>query len=160
GVFNCFGEADLPACATAHRHQCLQVENVRFVGGPPAGDVLVAGRKAAVYPGGELIVAARLPAPGRTTLVVEGTYQGQKFAQEYPLDVTGGSELAPRAWGEVAVAALLALNDPKLDSLVTAYCQEFGIASRVASLLVLENDADYKRLNLEAERGKTVAGDL
>ena len=69
-------------------------------------------------------------------------------------------ELAPRAWGEIAVASLLALNDPKLDKLVTAYCQQFGIVSRVASFLVLENDADYKRLNLEEERGKTLTGDL
>ena len=54
------------------------------------------------------------------------------------------------------MASLLALNDPKLDSLVTAYCQQFGIGSRVASFLVLENETDYKRLNLEEERGKTV----
>jgi hypothetical protein len=74
--------------------------------------------------------------------------------------VGSGAELAPRAWGEVAVAALLALNDPRFDSLVTAYCQQFGIVSRVASFLVLENEADYKRLNLEEERGKTLAGDL
>jgi hypothetical protein len=44
--------------------------------------------------------------------------------------------------------------------LVTAYCQQFGIGSRVASFLVLENEADYKRLNLEQERGKTLSGDL
>jgi hypothetical protein len=55
---------------------------------------------------------------------------------------------------------LLALHDPGLDVLVTAYCQEFGIASRQASFLVLENEADYKRLDLEAERGRTLAGDL
>jgi hypothetical protein len=30
----------------------------------------------------------------------------------------------------------------------------------VASFLVLENEADYKRLNLEEERGKTISGDL
>src|SRR2546423_13335045 len=68
------------------------------------------------------------------------------------------SELAPRGWGEIVVASLLAVNDPKLDPLVTAYCQQFGIASRVASFLVLENEADYKRLNLQEERGKVVAG--
>src|SRR5262249_60671180 len=50
----------------------------------------------------------------------------------------------------------LALNDPSLDSLVTAYCQEFNIVGRTASFLVLENDADYKRFNLEEERGKTL----
>ncbi|MBI1917522.1 MAG: hypothetical protein HYS12_22720 [Planctomycetes bacterium] len=160
GVFNCFSDADLTAAAKAHRQQCWQIEGVRFVGGSPAQDVLVAGRKAAVYPGGEVVVAGRFNGSGRTTLVVEGTFLGKKYAQEYPIDVGGDSELAPRGWGEIAVASLLALNDPGLDGLVTAYCQEFGIGSRVASFLVLENDDDYKRLNLQAERGKTVPGDL
>ena len=76
------------------------------------------------------------------------------------MEVAGTGELAARGWGEMAVASLLALNDPWLEELVTAYCQQFGIGSRVASFLVLENEADYKRLNLEAERGKTIAGDL
>src|SRR5207249_372659 len=97
---------------------------------------------------------------GRMSAVVEGSFRGKKVVEEFPLEVTSAGELAPRAWGEVAVASLLALNDPKLDELVTAYCQQFGIASRAASFLVLENDADYKRLNLEEERGKTLAGDM
>src|SRR5262249_1810956 len=121
---------------------------------------LVAGRQAAVYPGGELIVAGRCAKAGETHLVVEGTFQGRKWAEEYPLDINGFSELAPRGWGEIAVASLLGLHNPKLDGLVTAYCQQFGIGSRVASFLVLENEADYKRFNLEEERGKTLAGDL
>src|SRR5262249_27824883 len=78
----------------------------------------------------------------------------------FPIEVNSGSELAPRAWAEVAVASLLALNDPKLETLVTAYCQQFGIVGRTASFLVLENDNDYKRFNLEEERGKTLTGDL
>jgi hypothetical protein len=158
GVFNCFTEADLPAAAAAHRSQCFQVENVRFVGGPAASEVLVAGRKAAVYPGGELIVAAKVAGTGRTQLVLEGTFLGQKQVQEFPVEVTGADELAPRGWGEIAVAALQALNDSRLDDLVVAHCQQFGIGSRAASFLVLENEADYKRLNLEQERGKTVPG--
>src|SRR5262249_43327019 len=95
---------------------------------------------------------------GSVKLVVEGKFQGEKWVREYPIDVRASGELAPRGWGEIAVASLLALNDAKLDSLVTAYCQQFGIASRVASFLVLENANDYKRLDLEAERGKTVPG--
>jgi tetratricopeptide (TPR) repeat protein len=160
GVFQCFGEADLAAAARAHRSECLHVERVRFAGGPEAADVLVAGRKAAVYPGGELVVAGRFPEAGRSTLVLEGSFQGRKVVQEFPLEITSGSELAPRAWAEVAVASLLALHDDSLDSLVTAYCQQFGVGSRVASFLVLENEQDYKRLNLEEERGKTLSGDL
>ena len=81
GIFNCFTEADLAAAAQAHRSQCLQVESVRFVGGPAASDVLVAGPQ-----GGGLSrrradrggAAERTPA--RRTIVVEGTFHGQKFA--------------------------------------------------------------------------------
>ncbi|MBY0525753.1 MAG: hypothetical protein K2R98_20275 [Gemmataceae bacterium] len=158
GIFNCYTEGDLAAAAAAHRSQCLQIEKVRFVGGPTVSDVMVAGRKGAVYPGGELVVAARMDKPGRTTLMVEGSFCGEKFAEEYPIDANGSGELAARGWAEIAVASLLGLNDPKLDTLVTAYCQQFGIASRSASFLVLENAADYKRFNLEDERGKTVPG--
>ncbi len=160
GVFNCFGEGDVAPAAAAHRSQCLTVERVRITGGPAAEDVLVAGRRAAVYPGGDLLVAARVAGPGKTTIVVEGSFLGQKYVQEYAVDVAAGGELAARGWGEVAVASLLALNDPTLDGVVTAYCQEFGIGSRVASFLVLENDADYKRFNLQQERGQAIARDL
>jgi hypothetical protein len=160
GIFTCYGEGDLAACAAAHRSQCLTVTGVRLAGGPAAEDVLVAGRKSAVYPGGDLVVAARLREPGQTTVIVEGTFLGQKFEQEYAVEARPGGELAARGWGEVAVASLLALNDPALDGLITAYCQEFGVGSRLASFLVLENENDYKRLNLEQERGHAVHGDL
>jgi hypothetical protein len=160
GIFHVFAQADIPAAARAHRHECLRVSSVRFVDGPVASDVLVAGRKVAVYPDGELIVAARLAAPGKTKVVVEGTFQGRPFTQEFALEADGSGELAARGWAEVAVASLQALNDPKLEPVVTAYCQQYGIGSKVASFLVLEDEADYKRLNLEEERGRTLPGDL
>jgi hypothetical protein len=159
GIFNCFGDGDVAAAARAHRTQCMQIERVR-IEGAPGSDVLIAGRKAAVYPDGELIVAARFPALPPSRIVVEGTYLGKKVVQDYPVVASGMSELAARGWAEIAVASLLALNDPKLEPLAVAYCQQFGIASRVASFLVLENDTDYKRFNLEEERGRTVSGDL
>jgi hypothetical protein len=160
GVYNCFTNDAITAAAKAHRSQCLQIDSVKLAGGPGASDVLIAGRQAAVYPGGDLIVAARMKDTGKTQVVVEGTFNGQKFAQEYPIEVRGDGELAPRGWGEIAVASLLALNDPKLEGLATAYCQQFGIGSRAASFLILENENDYKRFNLEEERGKTLSGDL
>jgi hypothetical protein len=160
GIFNCYGEADLKAATQAHRNHCLHVDRVRLVGGPAASDLLVAGRRAAVYPGGELILAGRVNGTGHVTAMVEGTFHGQKYAEEFPLEVGSTSELAPRAWAEVAVVSLQSLNDPKLDGLVTAYCQQFGIVGKTASFLILENDADYKRFNLEEERGKTLVTDV
>src|SRR5205823_6033327 len=111
-----------------------------FVSGPAVKDVLVAGRKGSVYPGGEVVVAGQASATGQTQAVIEGMFQGKKFVQEFPVAITGSGELAPRGWAEIAVASLLGLNDPALDTLVTAYCQQFGVGSRVASFLVLENE--------------------
>jgi hypothetical protein len=54
-----YSETEVEAAAKAHRSQCLQVKRIRFVGGPPAKDILVSGRRSAVYPGGELVVGAR-----------------------------------------------------------------------------------------------------
>jgi tetratricopeptide (TPR) repeat protein len=158
GIFTCFSEADLPAAAAAHRHHGFHVDRVRFVGGPAASEVLVAGRRSVVYPGGELVVAAQFAGNGRANLVLEGEFLGKKTVYEYPVEITAAHELAPRGWGEIAVASLQALNDPRLDSLIVALSQQFGIGGREASFLVLENAADYKRLNLEEERGKTVPG--
>jgi tetratricopeptide (TPR) repeat protein len=157
GVFDCFGQTQLAAAATAHRHQCLLLSRVGLTGAG-VSDAVVVG--SAVYPGGEVLVAAKTRDAGKVTVTLEGQFLGQPYAQEYVVASGGAGELAPRGWAEIAVSELLALNDPKLDGLVTAYCQQFGIGSRVASFLVLENDADYKRLNLEAERGKTLTGDL
>jgi len=160
GVFNCYGEADVKAAASAHRTQCLQVEKVKFVDGPAVTDVVTLGHKSAVYPDGELIVAGRAQQPGTVKLILEGTFLNKKHTEELSVELRASGELAARGWAEIAVSELLAPNDPKLDGLVTAYCQQFGIAGRVASFLVLENENDYKRLNLEEERGKVLPGDM
>jgi hypothetical protein len=157
GVFQCHGDADVAAAATAHRRRCLTVEKIGFVGGPAATDLLVAGRRAAVYPGGELVVAARANEAGATALRVVGTFDGKPYQADFAVEFRADGELAPRGWGELAVAGLLALGDPEVEPLAVAYCRQFGIASRVASFLVLENEADYKRLNLESDNAKAPA---
>src|SRR5262249_26022034 len=120
GVFNCYSEADLAAAAVAHRRECFQVERVHFEGGPAAHDVLVAGRRAAIYPRGELAGPARRAGTAKTKVVLEGTFLGRHEVRESSLDVNGAGELAPRGWAEIAVSSLLSLNDPRLDPLVTA----------------------------------------
>lgn len=157
-TFQCYGEADVAAAARAHQRQCLVVKTVRFEGG--AEELLVAGRRSAVYPGGELHVAARVPRAGKTKVHVEGLFQGKAFTQSFDLDIGTRGELAPRAWGEMAVASLLSLNEPWTDSLVTAYCQEFNIASRAASFLVLETEADYQRFDITKERERALKKSL
>ena len=67
------------------------------------------------------------------------------MSQKFPLESARTANWRRGLGARSPSASLLALNDPKLDPLVTAYCQQFGVGSRVASFLVLENEADYKR---------------
>lgn len=157
GTFQVFGEAEVAAAASAHRRQCLKVKKVTLEG---ASEVLVAGRRAAVYPGGELVITGHFAKACKAKVVVEGTFQGKDFKQEFPCEVKADGELAPRAWGEVAVASLLSLNDPWTERLVTAYCQHFNVASRAGSFLVLENDSDYKRFDIEDQKKQGTVKDV
>ncbi len=103
-IVQCHSEDEIKAAAVAHRHHCLQISDIRIEGEPKASDLMIAGRQAAVYPGSEVIIAARLDKVGDARIVIEGTFQGKKIRQEYPLTIDTSSTLAPRAWAEVAVA--------------------------------------------------------
>ena len=102
---------------TAHRQPVPAGREGPLRRRPAVSEVLVAGRKAAVYPGGELIVAAqRRPGRARRKLVVEGTFLRQEVRPGVPRrGRPATASWPPRGWGEVAVASLLALNDPRLD---------------------------------------------
>ena len=67
-----------------------------------------AGRKTAIYPDGELIVAGRVNQPGKLQMVLEGTFLGKKYAEELGVEVKSGGELAAQGWAEIAVSELLA----------------------------------------------------
>src|SRR5439155_4551305 len=72
GVFSCFSEGDLAAAAVAHKYQCFQLDHITLTGPGELTDMVVAGRQSAVYPDGEIIVAARTSAAGPARLVLEG----------------------------------------------------------------------------------------
>ncbi|MFO0843767.1 MAG: hypothetical protein U0797_15460 [Gemmataceae bacterium] len=133
GVYRCPSEKDVPAAAQAHRRPSLRIDRVAFEGGPEATDVLVSGRRAAVYPGGDLVVAAQLSRAGPTTLVVEGHAGDRKVTQRFPVEVRDDGQLAGRAWGELAVSSLLALNDPRLEPAAVAIASRFRVASRATA---------------------------
>ncbi len=159
-VFNCFSEDMVAKAATAHRRQCLQVSGVSASGAAQVGELLVAGRKAAIYPGGDLIVAGRCAKAAGAELELTGTYKGKEVKFNFALEVADKSELAPRAWGEIAVASLVALNNPDLDELITAYCQHFSIGSKVASFLIMETEEDYEAFDISQERGEIKVKDI
>ena len=160
GVFQCFGEAEVDAAGGAPP-AVPEVERVSFSGGGEVGEVIVAGRRSAVYPGGELVVVGQArqgrPQEGGRRGPLPGPAVLADLRRRRPARRRAGGPRLGRGGGRVAAVAGRPVD---CDDLVTAYCQEFGVASRAASFLVLENDAEYKRFGLDEEKGRTVKGDL
>ncbi|MBL4848390.1 MAG: hypothetical protein JKY65_22955, partial [Planctomycetes bacterium] len=145
---NVLSAEQLPAAAIAHRKVPVRLEAVRLEGGH---EFVVAGDPELVFPGQTLDVAARF-APGEkpSHLEVVLEIEGVRHLQRIPVQ-TGSSVLAARAWAELWVGRLLALDDERLQRRVVALSQAFGLANKAASLLILEDDAEWVAHELETE---------
>ncbi|MCB9616286.1 MAG: hypothetical protein H6721_00765 [Sandaracinus sp.] len=155
GVFNCLSRSSLAGCATAHQQTGFFVERARLVdaqGTELGREVLIAGGAATLAEAGELLVAGRIERGDEGVLVLEGTRHGAPHVERHPVSLASRGELASRAWAEIAVAHLLAANDPSLEELAVALGQHYRVPSRVTSFLVLETDAEYEQYDLEGER--------
>jgi len=158
-VFNVFSEKEIEAAALAHRRPAFLIESLQ-VEGLPVQDLLVAGRRAAIYPGGSLQVAGRYAKEGKARIKLSGSFDGKPHVFEAELSLDGTSELAGRAWAEIAVQQMLALQDPEVDDLAVAYAQHFNLATRETSFLVLETDADYERFDIRKEARQAQVEDI
>lgn len=67
---------------------------------------------------------------------------------ELPIDDVLKSDLAPRAFGQMAVAELELLGKGAFD-FKQAYASHFYVPGQTCSLVMLETEADYRRFNLE-----------
>jgi tetratricopeptide (TPR) repeat protein len=115
-------------------------------------DLVVAGRPHLVFPGQELQVAGRLPEDGAAELEVVTRAGGEERTLRVPLPRDEDSPFAPRAWAELFVSRLVALDDERLDRMVVALSQHYRLANARASMLVLESEADYTRFAIRDER--------
>ncbi|MGE0709018.1 MAG: hypothetical protein AB7N76_23325 [Planctomycetota bacterium] len=148
---NVLSAEQLDAAATAHRRAPVVLEEVR-VAGAEARDLVVAGAPRLLFPGQELEIGARLvSATPEARLELVMRVDGQRKVQQVPL-AAGASPLAARAWAELWTGKLLALDDERLDRMVVALSQAFGLANRAASLLILEGEADWQRYALDKEQ--------
>ncbi len=158
-VFNVFSEKEIDAAALAHRRPAFLIDGLQ-IEGVSVQDLLVAGRRAALYPGGSLQIAGRYAKEGKARVKLSGTLDGKPYVFEADLGLDGSSELAGRAWAEIAVQQMLALQDPEVDDLAVAYAQHFNIATRETSFLVLETDADYERFEIGKEATQAQIEDI
>ncbi|MCX4245231.1 DUF2135 domain-containing protein [Paraliomyxa miuraensis] len=152
-VFSVVGESEVAAAATAHTSRPWLLQGVSLEG---ATDLLVAGRPRAVFPGQRLLVTGRgAPRPG-AQLVLELSQGATTKRVSVPLPVVLESDLALRAYGELAVEQLEEFLDAT-ETEAGAYARHFRVTGKSTSLLMLETEEDYQRFGIEPKRdGDTV----
>ncbi len=152
-VFSVVGEAEVARAAMAHRTRPWEIADITIDGG---SDLLLAGRPRAVFPGQTLLLVGRgTPSGGRPEVVLTLRQGDKQEAVRTQLASAAQSELAPRAYGQVAVDQLEELGGAA-EEFATAYARQFRITGRTCSLLMLETEEDYKRFNIKPEEDALV----
>ena len=158
GVFAVVGEAEIAKAATAHAARPWELRKVDLTGGlgrpwgSPQGaeDIVLAGRPRFIFPGQRLVIAGRgTPKPG-AAISLALRLGGEEKTVTLPLGQVVASELAPRLYGQIAVAQLedfLEATEPHAG----AFARHFRITGKSTSLLMLETEEDYLRFDIKPQ---------
>jgi len=151
-VFSVVGESQIAEAAVAHRSRPWQLARVELAGG---SDLLLAGRPGVVFAGQRLMLAGRgEPGPGaevKLTLRQGGQEQIVTTSFAAPL----ASELAGRAYGQIAVGQLEDFG-MATQEYATAYATHFRVTGQTCSLVMLESEEDYQRFNIKPQENAFV----
>lgn len=152
-VFSVVGESEVAAAAKAHTTRPWRLQGVTLEG---ATDLLVAGRPRVVFEGQRLLVTGRgAPKPG-SKLVLELAQGAVTKQVQVELPTVLESDLALRAYGELAVEQLEEFLDAT-EPQANAYARHFRVTGKSTSLLMLDTKEDYERFGIEpVADGKTV----
>ena len=114
-------------------------------------DLLVAGRPQFVFPDQQLLVVGRgTPDPDHAEVVLTLTRDKETRQVRTKIDRVLASELAARAYGQVAVGQLEDLADAN-EPVARSYARHFRVTGRTCSLLMLDTEADYARFQIKPE---------
>jgi hypothetical protein len=151
-VFSVVGESEIATAAVAHTARPWLLDRVSIEGGT---DILVAGRPQAVFPGQRLLIAGRGALESGAAVAVHLRRGDATHTINAALDHVIASELAPRAYGQLAVGQIeefLGTTRPFAE----AYARHYRVTGKSTSLLMLETDEDYKRFAITDEKDADV----
>jgi len=146
-VFAVTGDADVEKAAGAHRSRPWRIAGLSLEG---ASDLLLAGRPESIYSGQDLLLAGR-GAPAAGAGIVLSLRRGDEAREARATIVRAlPSELAPRAYGAIAVGHLEEFPG-SAGPIAKAYATHFRVTGRTCSLLMLETEEDYRRFGIAPE---------
>jgi hypothetical protein len=143
-VFTIANDQDLARAAVAHRATPWMLRSATVEG---ATDVVLAGAPSAMFPGQRLTVVGKGRIAPNARLHLELSRGGSQTAVDLPLGPALSSALAPRVFGETAVA-LLEDKAPVTDRQARAFATHFRVTGRSCSMVMLESEADYQRFGI------------
>lgn len=118
-----------------------------------------------LFYGTPLRLFGRYGKPGTTEVTLRGTIQGAKWEQtvtmELPQADQGNSEIE-RMWAHRRVERLMGkqrAGESDTTDEIVRLCEGYSIVSPFASMLVLENDAEYKRWKIEQKNAVRIQRD-
>lgn len=144
-VFSCPQESQLNEVALAHKQAAFALSKVETTG---LADVLLSHDSTAIYPGQEILLAAKATA-AEAAIVFQGTFQGESKSLPFPLKPLVKGNLAPRAFGEMAVRKMESRDEPALEKAIVAFARYFAVPGKTCSLLMLERPQDYERFKID-----------
>ena len=140
GIFAVTSPDELAAASVAHARRPWQLEAVAVKDG---SDVLVAGMPSWIYPGQVLRIVGRgTPKADGHVRIALRRGDTQRVLRFLPQEITD-TELAARAYGEIAVGSLEDTAEVATD-VRAAFASHFRVVGSSCSLLMLESEADYK----------------
>ena len=148
-IFSAISDAEVEGASRAHRDRPWRLNKVEVSG---VEQVLVKGRPRQIFSGQELVLTGR----GLPSAQAEATFEVQLIGEApqritVPLSEALESPLTERLYGQASLSALERLGAAAAPT-ATIYARHYRVASRSASLLMLESDEDYDRFKLEETR--------
>ncbi|HEX3152251.1 MAG TPA: VIT domain-containing protein [Gemmataceae bacterium] len=107
----------------------------------------------ALADGEELAAIANVTHAMPTSVVIEGTLDGQRVHHAVPVsNVAAGAGYLPRSWAKLEIDRLLAVGSDENRKAVTELSKAMYVMTPFTSLLVLENEQMYK--DFKVDRGR------
>ena len=154
-VFSVVGESEIASAAVAHAARPWLLDKIEVAG---ASDILVAGRPQALFPGQRLFIAGRgVLEPGAKVAVhIHRGDDARTITASLPHVID--SELAPRAYGQLAVGQIEEFLGTT-QSFAEAYARHYRVTGKSTSLLMLESEQEYQRFGISEKKDAAVIMD-
>ena len=154
-LFSVTGEDEIKAASTAFNYNPWEISSIEF---GKCSDILIQGRPKYIYSGQKLVISGRGIPGKRAKLSISTKNEKQIKKLEYTFTYPLVSNLTKRVYGQLAVNQIENF-DFITKKLSEAYAVAYKVPGKTCSMLMLENEEDYKRYNINLKKDLNIVKD-